>query len=93
MFPEGTRRSKGLRKKFAPRGRGPARRGSRSTPGVPLVPAALDGTDRISRLPKLKVAYGDPIPVDDLDGLVPRAAYQAATDRLMERIYALLEAL
>ena len=92
MFPEGTRRSKGLRKKFAHRPRTGAARIALSA-GVPLVPAALDGTDRISRLPKLKVAYGDPIRVDDLDGLAPRAAYQEATDRLMERIYALLEEL
>ena len=34
--------------------------------GVPLVPAAIKGTDRLARLEKLRVAYGDPIPVDDL---------------------------
>jgi len=88
MFPEGTRRSKGLRKKFAHKPRTGAARIALSA-GVPLVPAALDGTDRISRLPRLKVAYGDPVPVDDLAGLAPRQAYQTATDRLMERIYAL----
>lgn len=92
MFPEGTRRSKGLRKKFAHKPRTGAARIALSA-GVPLVPAALDGTDRISRLPKLKVAYGEPIPVDDLSGLAPRQAYQTATERLMEQIYALHETL
>ena len=92
MFPEGTRRSKGLRKKVTHKPRTGAARIALSA-GVPLVPAALDGTDRISRLPKLKVAYGEPIPVDDLEGLAPRQAYQTATDRLMEQIYGLLEEL
>ena len=36
---------------------------------VPLVPAALKGTDRLSRFAKLKVAYGEPVPVDDLEGM------------------------
>jgi 1-acyl-sn-glycerol-3-phosphate acyltransferase len=92
MFPEGTRRSKGLRKKFTHKPRTGAARIA-LTAGVPLVPAALDGTDRISRLPKLRVAYGEPIPVDDLAGLARRQAYQTATERLMEQIYALHEAL
>jgi len=49
--------------------------------------------DRLSRLPRLAVAYGKPVPVDDLDGKPPRQAYQLATERLMERVYALYEAI
>jgi 1-acyl-sn-glycerol-3-phosphate acyltransferase len=92
MFPEGTRRAKGLRKKFEHK----PRTGSAwiaLTAGVPLVPAAIKGTDRISRLGRLKVAYGKPIPLDDLAGLTAREAAQAATGRLMEEIYALYASL
>jgi 1-acyl-sn-glycerol-3-phosphate acyltransferase len=88
MFPEGTRQVKGLRKKFEHRPRtGSARIALQA--GVPLVPAAVKGSDRLSRLAKLRVAYGDPVPLDDLAGLPAREAQQQATDRLMERIYAL----
>jgi len=88
MFPEGTRRRKGLRKKFEHKPRTGAARIALNA-GVPLVPAALKGTDRLSRLAKLKVAFGEPVPVADLDGRPHRVAYQIATERLMERIYAL----
>jgi 1-acyl-sn-glycerol-3-phosphate acyltransferase len=92
MFPEGTRQVKGLRKKFEHRPRtGSARIALAAR--VPLVPAAIKGTDRLSRGAKLKVAYGDPVPLDDLEGLSPRDAQQEATDRLMQRIYALHETL
>lgn len=88
MFPEGTRREKGLRKKFEHRPRtGSAR--IALTAGVPLVPAAIKGTDHLRHLPRLKIAYGEPVPLDDLTELPSRDAAQAATDRLMERIYAL----
>jgi 1-acyl-sn-glycerol-3-phosphate acyltransferase len=92
MFPEGTRQLKGLRKKFEHRPR-PGSARIALTAGVPLVPAALRGTDRLSRLAKLRVAYGAPVPVDDLAGRPAREAQQQATERLMERIYALHEAL
>jgi 1-acyl-sn-glycerol-3-phosphate acyltransferase len=88
MFPEGTRQVKGLRKRFEHRPRSGSARIALAA-RVPLVPAAIKGSDRLSRLAKLKVAYGDPVPVDDLEGLPPREAQQVATDRLMERIYAL----
>jgi 1-acyl-sn-glycerol-3-phosphate acyltransferase len=92
MFPEGTRRAKGLRKKFEHR----ARTGSARialTAGVPLVPAAVKGTDRLTRLSKLKVSYGEPVPVDDLAERPHAEANRVATERLMERIYALHETL
>jgi 1-acyl-sn-glycerol-3-phosphate acyltransferase len=92
MFPEGTRERKGLRKKFEHKPRTGSARIALNA-GVPLVPAALEGTDRLSRLAKLKVAYGEPVPVDDLDGRSHREAHQVATQRLMERISTLREAL
>jgi 1-acyl-sn-glycerol-3-phosphate acyltransferase len=92
MFPEGTRQTKGLRKKFEHKPR-PGSARVALTAGVPLVPAAIKGMDRLSRLPKLRVAYGEPVPVDDLEGKAPRQAYQLATERLMERVYGLYEAL
>src|SRR4051794_7634957 len=88
MFPEGTRQTKGLRKKFEHRPRSGSARIA-MTAGVPLVPAAIKGSDRLSRLAKLEVAYGAPIPYDDLLGEPPRDAHQTATDRLMARIYEL----
>jgi 1-acyl-sn-glycerol-3-phosphate acyltransferase len=88
MFPEGTRQAKGLRKKFEHRPRTGSARIAFAA-GVPLVPAAVKGSDRLSRLEKLRVAYGDPVPVDDLGNLPAPEAAKEATDRLMERIYAL----
>jgi 1-acyl-sn-glycerol-3-phosphate acyltransferase len=90
MFPEGTRQRKGLRKKFEHKPRTGAARIALNA-DVPLVPAALKGTDRLSRLAKLEVAFGEPVPVGDLDGKRHAQTYQIATQRLMERVYALYE--
>jgi 1-acyl-sn-glycerol-3-phosphate acyltransferase len=92
MFPEGTRRSKGMRKKFSARPRGGSARIALAA-GVPLVPAAIKGTDRMLDLPRLKVAYGKPIPVDDLAGIPPKDASHTVTQRLMAEIEALYEEL
>jgi 1-acyl-sn-glycerol-3-phosphate acyltransferase len=55
--------------------------------GVPLVPAAVAGTDGLLRLAKLRVAYGTPIDIDDLRGREDvQAAAHEATARLMEKI-------
>lgn len=88
MFPEGTRRTKGLVKKFEARPRTGAARIALEA-GVPLVPAAVSGTDRLLRLGKLRVVYGAPVEIDDLRGLDGHDAAQQATERLMERIYEL----
>jgi 1-acyl-sn-glycerol-3-phosphate acyltransferase len=88
MFPEGTRRSKGLRKRREADVHDGAARIALGA-GVPLVPAAVAGTDRLARLAKLRVSYGAPIPVDDLAGLPRRQAARIATERLMERIHEL----
>ena len=85
MFPEGTRRKKGVRKKWEARAHSGAARIALEA-GVPLVPAAIAGTDRLARLGKLRVRYGPPIPLDDLKGLDEHEAAQLATDRLMEAI-------
>jgi 1-acyl-sn-glycerol-3-phosphate acyltransferase len=83
MFPEGTRRKKGLRKKYEARAHTGAARIALGA-GVPLVPAAIVGTDRLGRLAQLRVRYGAPIPLDDLAGRDDAA--QVATDRLMAAI-------
>lgn len=89
MFPEGTRATKGLRKKFAPKPHpGTARIALNA--GVPLVPAAVVGTERLLRFGRFTVAYGPPIPVDDLAGLPRRRAAEIATERLMEAIASLV---
>ena len=64
MFPEGTRRKKGLRKKWEARPHSGAARIARDA-GVPLVPAAVKGTDRLARLGPVRVAYGPPVEAGD----------------------------
>jgi 1-acyl-sn-glycerol-3-phosphate acyltransferase len=83
MFPEGTRRKKGLRKKWEARAHTGAARIALGA-GVPLVPAGIVGTDRLGKLARLRVTYGEPVPLDDLDGRDDAA--QVATDRLMVAI-------
>jgi 1-acyl-sn-glycerol-3-phosphate acyltransferase len=83
MFPEGTRRKKGLRKKWEARAHTGAARIALDA-AVPLVPAAIVGTDRLGRLAQLRVTYGAPIPLDDLAGRDD--APQVATERLMAAI-------
>ncbi len=84
MFPEGTRRRKGMRKKWTAKPHTGAARIAHLA-GAPLVPAAVKGTDRLARLGKWEVAYGEPFePGDDS---------RAATGRLMQEIDALYETL
>jgi 1-acyl-sn-glycerol-3-phosphate acyltransferase len=92
MFPEGTRRAKGLLKRRRPEVHDGAARIALGA-GVPLVPAAVAGTDRLARLAKLRVLYGEPVAVEDLVGLPRREAARVATERLMERITELEEEL
>jgi len=83
MFPEGTRRKKGLRKTREARWHTGAARIALDAQ-VPLVPAGIVGTARLARLAQLRVAYGEPIPLDDLSGR--KDAAQIATERLMAAI-------
>ena len=86
MFPEGTRRKKGLRKKYEARAHTGAARIALDA-DVPLIPVAIAGTDRLGRLAPLRVAYGAAIPLADLDGVDD--APRLATERLMQAIEAL----
>jgi 1-acyl-sn-glycerol-3-phosphate acyltransferase len=85
MFPEGTRRHKGLRKKHEARWRSGAARIALEA-GVPLVPAAISGTERLARLGPLRVAYGPPIDLDDLADVPATEAARIATDRLSDAV-------
>ena len=85
MFPHGTRQRKGLVKRHQPRShRGAARIALEAN--APLVPAAIAGTDRLSRLGPMRVRYGKPLDVDGLDA-------REATDKLMAEIERLGEGL
>ncbi|MET0260739.1 MAG: lysophospholipid acyltransferase family protein [Gaiellaceae bacterium] len=85
MFPEGTRQTKGLVKRHTPRQHTGAARIA-LTAKAPLVPAAIGGTDRLLRLGPLRVAYGPPIDLSDLDGQDIKTAAKLATERLMATI-------
>jgi len=92
MFPEGTRRRKGLRKKHEARWRTGAARIALEA-DVPLVPAAVVGTERLSRLGPLRVRYGDPLELGDLRELPAPEAARIATERLLEAVTKLEESL
>jgi 1-acyl-sn-glycerol-3-phosphate acyltransferase len=85
MFPEGTRREKGLLKRRVPRPHTGAARIA-LTADAPLVPAAIAGTDRLLRLGPLRVAYGEPLDLSEYRGLDHKHAAELATERLMARI-------
>ena len=85
MFPEGTRRKKGLRKKHKARWRTGAARIALEA-GVPLVPAGIAGTNRLARFGPLRVAYGRPLDLADLAGVPVTEGARVATDRLREAI-------
>ena len=85
IFPEGTRRKKGLVKKFEARPHTGAARVALLA-GVPLVPAAISGTNRLTRLGPLRVVYGEAVELDDLRGTEIREAARVGTERLMEAI-------
>jgi 1-acyl-sn-glycerol-3-phosphate acyltransferase len=80
MFPEGTRRRKGLRKKWEARAHTGAARIARDA-DVPLVPAAIKGTDRLARLGPLRVAFGPAVAAS--------ADPVETTERLMAAIHEL----
>ncbi len=79
MFPEGTRRQKGMRKRHEARWRSGAARIA-LTADVPLVPAGISGTERLARLGPLRVAYGPPIDTSDR-AVAPRGRGRADRDR------------
>jgi 1-acyl-sn-glycerol-3-phosphate acyltransferase len=85
MFPEGTRREKGLRKRHEARWRSGAARIALEA-GVPLVPAGISGTSKLVRLGALRVVFGDPVSLGDLAAMSADDAAQVATDRLRSAI-------
>lgn len=91
IFPEGTRREKGFRKTRSPRPHTGAARVALAA-GVPLVPAAILGTERLTSLRRWRVAFGQPVSLDDLDPS-DRLAFREATRRLMAAIAGLEEEL
>jgi 1-acyl-sn-glycerol-3-phosphate acyltransferase len=92
MFPEGTRRKKGLRKKYEAGAHTGAARIALEA-GVPLVPAGVKGTDGLRHFAPWRVQYGEPIDLDDLRGEEMGEAARAATARLMIEIHKLEESL
>ncbi len=80
MFPEGTRRRKGLRKRFEAHAHTGAARIAIDA-GVPLVPAGIRGTNGLRHFEAWRVRYGAPIETGDDPA--------EATARLMEAISAL----
>lgn len=93
IFPEGTRRHKGrIKKRFKKNLRARPRTGAARVAllaDVPLVPAAIGGTESLMKLGPLRVAYGPPVELDDLKDMDMRRASKVATERLMESIYEL----
>ena len=85
VFPEGTRRGKRLRAKRVLRPHTGAARIALAA-GAPLVPAAVQGTDRLLRLGPFRVIYGPQIPLDDLRGRDSHEAATEATERLWAEI-------
>jgi 1-acyl-sn-glycerol-3-phosphate acyltransferase len=92
MFPEGTRRKKGLRKKYEAQAHTGAARIALEA-GVPLIPVGIKGTDGLRRLAAWRVRYGAPIEIDDLRGQEMGEAARTATERLMHEIHKLEESL
>ncbi len=92
MFPHGTRERKGLAKRHQQAAHTGAARIALDA-GVPLVPAAIAGTDRLTRLGPLRVRYGSPILVDDLRDRERGRAAREATGRLIAEIERLREGL
>jgi 1-acyl-sn-glycerol-3-phosphate acyltransferase len=88
VFPEGARRGKG-RWKGKRRRQQQVQSGAARialTAGGPLVPAALIGTDRLTRLGPVRVAFGRPVETDSVAGQPRHEAAGALTERLMTAI-------
>jgi 1-acyl-sn-glycerol-3-phosphate acyltransferase len=92
MFPHGTRQKKGLVKRHQPKAHTGAARIALEA-GVPLVPAAVAGTDRLARLGPLRVRYGRPLDLEDLRDKELPIASREATERLIAEIERLGEGL
>jgi len=85
MFPEGTRRRKGLRKRREAQAHTGAARIALAA-DVPLVPAGIRGTNGLRSMQAWRVHYGAPVATGDLAELPPGEAARTATDRVMAAI-------
>jgi 1-acyl-sn-glycerol-3-phosphate acyltransferase len=88
VFPEGARRAKG-RWKGKRRRQQQVQNGAARialAAGSPLVPAAVIGTDRLTRLGPVRVAFGSPVPAEGLEGSSRHEAAGVLTERLMTEI-------
>jgi len=88
VFPEGGRRGKG-RWKGKRRRRQQVQSGAARialSAGRPLVPAALTGTDRLTRLGPMRVSFGCPVATSGLEGRSRHEAAVVLTERLMTAI-------
>lgn len=84
IFPEGTRRAKGFRKSKRARPHTGAARVALAA-GVPLVPVAILGTERLTAFRRWRVAFGSPVELEDFAHAAPGAPREA-TRRLMQAI-------
>ncbi len=89
VFPEGTRLGKTDWTKL----RDPFHRGAALVAlqaDAPLVPMAIMGTDRLTRLGRIRILCGPPVVIDDLRTLPRREAAVIATQRLRTALEELL---
>ena len=84
VFPEGARR----RKDRVHKPRSGAARAALAA-GMPVVPAAIRGTDRWRRLGRWEITVGPPVSLDDLRALEPSRAAREGTRRTWDAIVAL----
>jgi 1-acyl-sn-glycerol-3-phosphate acyltransferase len=87
IFPAGTRRKTVLPGEVVRPRTGAARVALGA--GVPLIPAAVHGTEHVRPRVRWRVQFGPPVPLGDLDALPSREAAVEATRRLWERISSL----
>jgi 1-acyl-sn-glycerol-3-phosphate acyltransferase len=87
VFPEGARRNKGRwkRNRRRPNPQSGAVRIALAA-DAPLVPVAIIGTDRLTRLGPIRIAVGPPIELEDLHGETRRKAAEVALERLMAEL-------
>jgi 1-acyl-sn-glycerol-3-phosphate acyltransferase len=84
IFPEATRRTTVVPGEIVRPRTGAARIALGA--GVPLIPAAIHGTEHPRPRSRWRIVFGAPVPLDDLAVLPMREAAAVATRRLWERI-------
>jgi 1-acyl-sn-glycerol-3-phosphate acyltransferase len=88
IFPEGTRRAKGRGKtRVAEPHQGPAFVALLAE--VPVVPAAIHGTEAITRLRPWRIAFGEPIATAEVAAMPRREARRVLTERIWSEVLGL----